>query len=459
MKRRQHLAWLASPGFGGCSLLAPRVSAIGNEQDVRDVVREAVIWGWPLVVMERTRQLSLHRPVAGGAPGTVNGLRHAQRLATHRNRNVVMPNNDTLYSSAWIDLRLGPLWLELPAEPVRYLSYQLLDAYTETVRVLHAPKVGAPGRWLIVAPGWRGQPPPGADVVHCSTPRAWLLGRTAVNGPADIEAATVAQRAATLRGLGPEIAPPVATPLARLESPQDASSRGMGMLDEITNLLSIDLPTPASTPLTRRLASIDLVPGAQPSVWLARRGWDTAATEAVAAAAAQVRERAGQSLSAGSGAARWTHDVVGVYGDDHLLRAATALRGLGALPPTEALYFSLGRTSEGGPLRGSQPVRWRFNPGRLPPFAAFWSLSLYDASDFFFVDNPLGRYAIGAHTPGLPWGADGSVDIDIGALPPERGTAAWLPAPPSPYVLVFRVYRPGQAAPNFASALEMPSPV
>lgn len=41
------------------------------------------------------------------------------------------------------------------------------------------------------------------------------------------------------------------------------------------------------------------------------------------------------------------------------------------------------------------------NTRKWPPIVASWSFSLYDAGKFFFVDNPLGRYAIGVATPAV----------------------------------------------------------
>ena len=35
-----------------------------------------------------------------------------------------------------------------------------------------------------------------------------------------------------------------------------------------------------------------------------------------------------------------------------------------------------------------------------PPVDAFWSLTMYDAHEFYLVENPLNRYSIGDRTPG-----------------------------------------------------------
>ena len=88
------------------------------------------VWGHPLVVMHRTRALHCSR----GGPGI---LRHRLELATARDRTVVGPNNDTLYSSGWYDLRWGDLQIDIPPmdHPDRYWSVMLLDAFTHVTYV------------------------------------------------------------------------------------------------------------------------------------------------------------------------------------------------------------------------------------------------------------------------------------------------------------------------------------
>jgi hypothetical protein len=95
-----------------------------------ELAADLFIWGHPLVVMHRTRALHCSR----GGPGV---LRHRLELATARDRTVVGPNNDTLYSSGWYDLRWGDLRLDIPPmdHPDRYWSVMLLDAYTQVTYV------------------------------------------------------------------------------------------------------------------------------------------------------------------------------------------------------------------------------------------------------------------------------------------------------------------------------------
>jgi DNA repair protein RadC len=96
---------------------------------------------------------------------------------------------------------------------------------------------------------------------------------------------------------------------------------------------------------------------------------------------------------------------LGRYGDDYILRAATAWKGLGALSGDEAIYATTDDDDRGEPLHGSRAYRIRFADGGDLPADAFWSISLY-GHDRYFVPNALGRHALGsrsrlARTPGI----------------------------------------------------------
>jgi hypothetical protein len=74
---------------------------------------------------------------------------------------------------------------------------------------------------------------------------------------------------------------------------------------------------------------------------------------------------------------------------------------------------------------------------------AFWSLTMYDGSDFYLVANPINRYSIGDRTPGLKRNDDGSISLYIGnASPGDDRESNWLPAPAAPFRPCMRMYQP-----------------
>jgi len=91
---------------------------------------QAYVWGFPLVSVHRTRLLLCSKTDTG----TMN---HVDDLATPNDRAIVVPNNDTLYSSAWYDLGHGDLLIDVPPmdHAGRYWNVMILDAYTHVAYV------------------------------------------------------------------------------------------------------------------------------------------------------------------------------------------------------------------------------------------------------------------------------------------------------------------------------------
>ena len=114
---------------------------------------DAEVWGLPLVIMSqlRNRLACLLR---------VNVLENATRLAGPDSTSVADPNDDTLYSTAFLDLRAGPQLLSVPSMSGRYVDFQLLDMYTNTIADVGVLTGGGHGdTYAFVGPGWHGTIP------------------------------------------------------------------------------------------------------------------------------------------------------------------------------------------------------------------------------------------------------------------------------------------------------------
>jgi hypothetical protein len=69
---------------------------------------------------------------------------------------------------------------------------------------------------------------------------------------------------------------------------------------------------------------------------------------------------------------------------------------------------------------------------------------MYDG-DYFFVDNPLGRYTLSARDQ-LKFNLDGSLDLCIQKYPPSVDKESnWLPAPEGKFILMLRFYWPKES--------------
>ena len=86
-------------------------------------LQAAFEYTFPLYEMARTRYFTVELP-ANPNRGA-NRIGHRRTLSDHSSRNVTTPNNDTLYSSAWLDLSAGPVEITVPKISRRYWSFHL----------------------------------------------------------------------------------------------------------------------------------------------------------------------------------------------------------------------------------------------------------------------------------------------------------------------------------------------
>jgi hypothetical protein len=395
-------------------------------EDLKLAAQDAWIFGLPLIEIASTRSER-----GQFSQAEVNSFGHMRDLADHRSRAVTTPNNDTLYSSAQLDLSAGPVIIHLPAAGDRYISLALMDAYTNNFAVLGTRTTGPEGGvFRIVGPSDAAE---GDNVVRSPTNHVWALARILVAGASDLEGARAVQAGVSAQG---PAAPPSKTFASRHAPWQDY----FAAVDE---LMTLNRPAATDLALLRRIAPLGLSAGKfDPARFTAE---EAGAIEAgVADAKVLIRSRRVGGVQWIDG---WSYPraELGDFGQSYAYRALIALAGLAALPPVEAMYMR-GQGEARALYDGSRQWRLHFPADRLPAVDSFWSLSLYEATDdgqFFFADNPINRYAIGDRTEGLTYNEDGSLDIWIGHEPPaEEHVGNWLPAPDARFALFMRAYLP-----------------
>jgi hypothetical protein len=401
---------------------------------------DAEVWGLPLVIVSHVRDLL-------ACMIKVNVLDSATTLDGPDSNVVAYSNDDTLYSTAFLDLRAGPQVLSLPAVSGRYVNFQLLDMYTNTIADVGAlTDGGRRGTYAFVGPGWHGTLPKGDVRIDVPTPDAWLLGRTEVNGPADLLTAVELEAQYSLTALSGHGSGTVGAP-STLACPAPAlpSSTSLGFLGDVEKDMAADPPAAADGPIVRAMAAAGLGPGQKPVTTGARN-------------AARYRQALGLGAGLltgpviGSSDASWTSYIrgaVGSYGTDYLVRALVAKGTLGTQVPAQAVYFGVSRARSGTTttaLTGNRSYEIRFPAGDLPPHGSdgFWSVTLYNTAGSL-VANPINRYSIGNETRGLVLGSDGSLTIVVSAGRPSAPAVNWLPAPAGAFSLVLRVYNPAPA--------------
>ena len=445
----------------GAALAMPSAGR-AREKDamLEDLARRAAIYLFPVYEMYRTRWNATVNE-KNRARSKLNRFLHVPALATPRSRAVTTPNADTLYSSAWLDLSVEPVFLTVPDMGGRSYSFAFMSLFTDNFAYVSRRLDGnRPEPRMIVGPGWKGEADRDVVLVRAPTNGVWLLGRILVAGPPDLEAVWTLQSRTLLE------TPDMRNERRILETQELMRQRTSPPPEPVADwppinpadpfdLFEVGMRALGESPLGERdkavmeeFAPLRLRPGRKFDV----RAFSESEREAIRQGIARARDdirtagrRFGRTVNG------WTYPErhLGNFGDDYLYRAVVALTGLAALEPAEATYLVCNSDADGRLLDGTDRYVLRFEPGQLPPARAFWSLSMYEVTAegrAFFIDNPMSRYAIGDRSPGLVHGADGSLEIYLQHARPESGQEAnWLPAPQGPMRLVLRAYEPGAA--------------
>ena len=425
---------------------------------------QACVYGWPLFEMQRMRSATSARKApgqgfAGDSPESTqrwcNLFTHERELLTAGKSRVVMPNNDTLYANAWLDLSAGPLVIKLPDTGSRYYVLGFLDYYTNPFAHVGTRTTGnGAGDVLVTGPGWRGEVPhafqsPGRQV-HSPTDWVWMIGRILVDGAQDVAAVNALQDCFQMRTLDDWQAGN-ASPARRFDArfaaraPLDGE-RFVGMVNDALRMCP---PPAADSLLVAQFRAVGIGTSPLPAMSAdARAAMQRACATTQALLDGDERQLfdpgAPDDQHARRPAWRLPAFLGESFGDKLLRRAFVARQGIGQLSTHEAAYLRCETDSHGERLQGAHSYRLRFPPGRLPPVDAFWSISLYSSADYFLVPNPIERYAIGDRTPGLVADADGGLTLTLQHAPPlaPAARANWLPAPEAGFFLCLRAYLP-----------------
>lgn len=423
--------------------------------ETRDIAEQGLIYGLPIVT-----NYAVTYGATNAKSGTFrvpyNQLLNEHKLLTWESRSIVTPNSDTLYSTAWLDLRAEPMVISVPeVTGNRYYSVQLIDASTNNYGIFGSRTSGnGAGDFLIVGPDWQGETPPGIRQVYRSD--SWFsfaLFRTQLFNPADIDNVIRVQdgyRVKPLSAFLQQPAPPAAANIDFL--PIDRETAKSHFFEALDFALRYIPPTEWEQNMRQQLARIGVGPQRQVAfedlpwphklavLWGMKRGNDQL-------------EAGLQHM--GSSVNGWHVGLAGGsaadYKEDWLRRALVAKAGLYALNAEEATYPITRSLTDGQQLdTGKHRYRLTFPAGQLPPARAFWSVTLYDAQSQYLVKNPIDRYLVNSPMlPDLKRNSDGSITLYIQQDSPGAELESnWLPGPDGAIYLVLRLYWPRMEPPS-----------
>jgi hypothetical protein len=435
---------------------SPSPPAVTPEQ-ARAIAKEAYIYGFPLVDNYRVQYAYFVNKQDPEYKGGWNEIHSAARLYTPEDKAIQTPNSDTPYSAVGADLRAEPLVLTVP--PIaqdRYYSLQFVDGYTYNFAYVGSRTTGnGGGKYLLAGPNWTGNKPDGIkDVIRSDTDLAFVLYRTQLIGPSDIDNVKEIQAGYQVVPLSVYLNQPPPPPAPAIDFAPPLTSDQERTSPQFFEILGFALrfaPTlPSETDLRARFETIGIGPEGNFDADKLSPEMRKAIEDGMADAWAELDNLKKDKIDTGEvGAAQFFGTAEDLKGN-YLYRMAGAAFGIYGNTAAEALYPGMGNDSSGAPLTGANDYTVKFLPGQLPPVNAFWSLTVYELPQSLLVANPMNRYLINSPMlPSLVPDPDGGYTFYVqNESPGIDKESNWLPAPKGPFQLVLRLYWPKPDALN-----------
>lgn len=441
------------------SILSLGLSACSPQTEEKDSsdkldwesVEASYKYALPLVMVNATKEKMTNTETSTGTQAPINQLAHAKELATAKSLNVVTPNTDTIYSQAFLDLSDTAMVLVKPKVD-RFLTIQVMDAYTNTVEVL-----GTGGdtqderKYLFTGPDYKGDIPSDMDQVALAQNMTWLLIRTLSKGPDDIENVHAIQDGFQLLPLEAYLAEedyiaeegvyedkldfvPVNHVLQM--TPQE-------FFDTANRLMLENPPAEIDKEIMETMASINVGPGENFQVDLLGKDGEEKWKDMIANLESNLSKDS-QEFRVNKGQWKYFGEPVSEFGKEYSYRALVSLGGLGANPIRAAIYLRGDLDQNGDQMSGKDKYRIHFEKDALPKTQehGFWSITAYNSSNFL-IENPLDRYDINDRDD-FKFNEDGSLDIIVQTEAPTDSTMEnnWLPVSEDDFHLYMRIYLP-----------------
>jgi hypothetical protein len=349
----------------------------------------------------------------------------------HTVRVIAAPNNDTLYVISALDLRAEPVVVSYPAFESNYVSLETsaFDHYCDVPLATNKGDFKKPTNILFYtrrSGGYSGQPVAGVDVIH------ELSGDFAAAFARVMPHANDSKRYARILGQIQEVRVQTLSEFqgkpAKAVEPAAFPAYGSDLKVFTTNFAEVmqfavnhttfDPANEMDRELLAALKQIGIEPG---------KSFDPAAPPAIDGAAMRpvVEEVAAWGKA---NTDKYAFDKFKSKGQMSLeAMVAQSVTGPVGQPASQAVYLNLFESADGQLLNALHDYVIRMTKDQLPPAQAFWSFTLFDAKDAFFIPNDRKKYSVGENA-GLKLDASGGIAIHIAEKPPAGVPAEnWLP--------------------------------
>ena len=414
---------------------------------------ETYVYGFPMVLMDLTRQVQTATPTAGELSAPINQLQRLQRPMPWDFKNVVRCSPNSLMSTAFLDLAKEPMIVSIPDTQGHTIAMRLMNMWTDVFGTAgsRTPETNA-GNYLIAGPDWNGTAPSDIKKAFKSSTRyAWLVFEQAVSGPEEYPVIGRLQdqlKLTPLSAWGTPYTPPSTVPvdpnvdLSATPYDQVRLMTGEMFFKRLALLLKDNPAYPGDTAMLDKLKRLGVEPGKD----FDASKIDPGLRKGIDDAPGRVWLKFATGPYGMNPPNGWINMLnLGKYGSDYQTRAYVAYMGLGAGVADDIVYPSAFVDSSGQALDAAYNYVMHFEKSEVPASQnGVWSITSYREN--FYVKNPINRYGL---LPNMPkYNADGSLDVYLQAKSPGPDKESnWLPIPQSDvFNLTIRIYDPKKEA-------------
>ncbi len=358
-------------------------------------------------------------------------------LKDHTMQDIARPNNDTLYIGMMLDLRKEPIILEFPAFDSQYVSL-MVTAYDHYVNIPLATRKGdfaKPEKVLFYTArteGYSGEPVEGVDRLFEASGdfiSAVIRVMPHTNEQERFERIKQQMQSVGMKTLS-EFQGKQAKPVDPIEFPDvgatDADVFGGNLLEVmqfVFNHVTFDPANDLDKAVLAAYEPLGVVPGKTFDPSLAA-SFDGARFRA---AAENVASESLAMLQDPNSTKRLAPLQFQPKGETDLETLITvSVIGPIGVPMEEAMYPAI-VTADGKAMNASNDYVIHMAGDSMPPANAFWSATLYDTANGFFIPNDRKKYSVGENA-GMKLNADGGIEIHVAAEKPEGVPEEnWLP--------------------------------
>lgn len=429
--------------------------------NILGIMNQAYMYAFPLVLLDVTAEKVTNIEEASYAQAPANQFAHAPVFAGSDSKDIVLPNVDTLYSQAFLDLSETAVIMELPKTD-RFCIMQIMDAYTNTIDIIECNNLEQRTTYIFTGPDYTGNVPEGMIEIPCPTNTAWVLGRTVCgdNENNDTDGWVITrtiQREMKMYTLeqynnGTQDQPLV----GKVEEEYD----GIVPLNYVLYNLTVDEffnkanelmisnpPAEADADIMKLFSYIGVGPG------LTFDSSKFGGTEVTTPLYGWIRKNIVSNTVAASteflkvnGVWEYYGTPIGDYGQEYGFRCLIALAGIGANPAEMAIYPVAVNDEQGELLTGENAYIVHLDQDQLELLDknngyGFWSMTVY-GTDQYLIETEEDRYCINDRN--VIYNEDGTIDIYIAKEAPidTEKYPNWLPVGEEGFKLYFRIYLP-----------------